>query len=163
MRFRTSVSAFLLASSSAAAVAGLFGPSNFEECMVEKMKGQSESMLGIVHQLCREKFPVKEPKRTKVHPRANDLEYTWHQSSLKTSPFEPAKPYVAIKITRNSTGYLLTNFVGKFSEKDCSASTDADFKYSISFDFLISESASAYNDTGRTFKCVRLTEFYGHK
>lgn len=39
--------------------AGLFGPSNYEECVLENMKGiQSNTAAGAVMQACRKKFPV---------------------------------------------------------------------------------------------------------
>lgn len=150
-------------------VAGLFGPSNFEECMVEKMRGQPSNMYGDVYQLCKKRFPIKEPKKSRVHPKTDELQYTWHQSALTTSIFEPSKAYIAIKITRNKTGYKLTDFVGTFSEKECAVSADTDFKYTVPFEVSElsltpnEESASAHNETGRTYKCVRLTEFYGYK
>jgi hypothetical protein len=37
--------------------AGWFGPSNYEECVLEKMKGQSRYMFNAAMRACDDKFP----------------------------------------------------------------------------------------------------------
>ena len=50
---------------SAYAEAGLFGPSNYEECILEKMKGiTSDVAARAVDAACRSKFPYKSPRLT---------------------------------------------------------------------------------------------------
>jgi hypothetical protein len=36
---------------------GWFGPGNFQECMLEKMKGQPPNMSTFVYKACNEQFP----------------------------------------------------------------------------------------------------------
>jgi hypothetical protein len=131
--------------------------------MVEKMKGQPEGMLETVRRLCRGNFPAQEPAKVRLSPGAEDIKFTWLQSSIMATPWELARPYIAITVTRNTTGYSLLSYVGRFSEKDCSSSRDDDFRHEIPFGYLIGDSGSAYNDSGRIFRCVRLTDFYGRK
>jgi hypothetical protein len=55
---------FILITSSVEA--GLFSPSTFEECVLDNMKGVSSDVAaGIVYNTCREKFPLKIPKKCK--------------------------------------------------------------------------------------------------
>ena len=41
--------------------AGLFGPSTFEDCVLENIKGVSQPQkIGVVKKMCRNKFPLKD-------------------------------------------------------------------------------------------------------
>jgi len=45
--------------------AGIFGPSNFEECILEQMKGiKSDAAANAVTYACRAKFPAKETPKS---------------------------------------------------------------------------------------------------
>ena len=39
--------------------AGIFGASNYEECVLDKMKGQTNSMRGIANDACEIAFPIE--------------------------------------------------------------------------------------------------------
>ena len=42
------------------AAAGLFGPSTFEDCVLENIKGVSLAQkIGVIKEMCRSKFPLK--------------------------------------------------------------------------------------------------------
>ena len=43
---------------SSSATAGWFGPDDFNECLFEKMKGQSELMLPLAADYCTREFPA---------------------------------------------------------------------------------------------------------
>ena len=59
--------ALLLSALSGIASAGLFGPSNYEECILDSMKGVTSDMAArAVAQACRSKFPQK-AKGSKCH------------------------------------------------------------------------------------------------
>lgn len=61
------VLAFALALLSGAAHAGLFGPSNYEECVLDSMKGVTSDVAArAIMRSCQEKFPVKRPSDTLV-------------------------------------------------------------------------------------------------
>jgi hypothetical protein len=46
--------------------AGVFGPSTYDECILENMKGTSSDLAArYVHHACREKFPFKIPRKCK--------------------------------------------------------------------------------------------------
>lgn len=47
----------LLLFCSTSAQSGWLGPDNYEECVLEKMKGQDRSMRSTAQKACRKKFP----------------------------------------------------------------------------------------------------------
>ena len=56
------------------ASAGLFGPSNFDECILQSMKGvTSDVAASLIAQSCRKKFPDK-PKEEKKTRELSDSE-----------------------------------------------------------------------------------------
>lgn len=55
----------------APASAGLFGPSNYDECILEHLKGVSSDVgARMVAEACRKKFPPKKPAEKAAHPDA---------------------------------------------------------------------------------------------
>ncbi len=49
--------------------AGWFSANNFDECILESMKGvTSDTAAGAIHRACREKFPIKGPSDSPVPP-----------------------------------------------------------------------------------------------
>jgi hypothetical protein len=51
-----------LACAASPAHAGWFGPSTFEECVLDMMKGQQSSMMNTVMRVCDTKFPCTTDK-----------------------------------------------------------------------------------------------------
>lgn len=144
-------------------IAGWFGPDNFDECMVEEMKGQSKAAYPHVYKVCREKFPIEKPKKEKIPFTAGALEFTWKYGALNDGLYGELKPYIAITVETNRTGYKLTEVVAEFSEKNCESSINEDYKHKLTFSYLIRNSGSTYIENGQTFKCARIKELYGHK
>ncbi|MFH1025685.1 MAG: hypothetical protein V1764_03310 [Nitrospirota bacterium] len=51
--------------------AGLFGPSNYDECIVESMKGVTSDVAArAIIQSCQKKFPVKKPTDSELPSQA---------------------------------------------------------------------------------------------
>ena len=51
------------------ATAGLFGPSNYDDCILENMKGVGDRAAAIyIYQACRSKFPEKKVVEKPVQP-----------------------------------------------------------------------------------------------
>ena len=97
----------LLAAASAANAWGIFGPSNYEECVVEKMKGQDKSMVWRVEEACEVKFPFER----EIDLRNSDnFKWSWEQRGTGN---------VAIKIERNDTVWTITRAKLLVFEGDC--------------------------------------------
>jgi hypothetical protein len=87
--------------------AGWFGPDNYEECMLAKMKGQNSSMYYTAHTACAKLFEQE------IYQR------------LKTS-WEYDDGYITITIAPDS-GYIVTKGQFRFAPNDCDATKDDDF------------------------------------
>jgi hypothetical protein len=59
--------------------AGIFGPANYEECVLEKMKGQATQLLYTAQQACLIKFPPT-PVETIIPDYL--FKYDWCESNL---------------------------------------------------------------------------------
>lgn len=102
-----------------AAFAGLFGPSNMEDCVLEGMKGvQSDAAAGAIYRACKQKFPPpKEPEKPEIQsgtPRLN----VWDDRELaflnKISVVSWRNSWTAVVTNKNSfpiTGVYLANAV----------------------------------------------------
>ena len=61
------------------AAAGLSGPRNYEDCVLDKMKGQQPTMLAFARDACRDKFPYSDKeiadsvRNPAVHPNLADI------------------------------------------------------------------------------------------
>lgn len=53
-----------------------FGPKNFDECVLEKMKGQAPGMIQYARKACREQFPEEE-----LLTESEDYDVTWCDTS----------------------------------------------------------------------------------
>jgi hypothetical protein len=92
--------------------AGWFGPDNFEECMLEKMKGQNSSMEFTAHKACAKLFKLEEEVYF-----LNDIKKTWGYEAGS----------ITITITENPSNYYLTKGLFSFAPKDCEGAQDSDF------------------------------------
>ena len=76
------------------AAAGVFGSSNYEDCIVDRMKGQDRSMRGAVEDSCELAFP-REIELNFSNLR-DFLDWTWKQ---------PDAGSVEVELTRNKLAY----------------------------------------------------------
>lgn len=88
------------------AIAGWFGPDNYEECMLEKMKGQDKSMRGVANNACLAMFP--KPMEITVFAGFND------DKEIKL-----LLDGSNIKIIRNNSPYQITVVSLLLSKKNC--------------------------------------------
>jgi hypothetical protein len=63
------------------AYAGLFGTSNFEECVLEKMKGQQPNLLGTARDACRIAYPLP-PKEIQI--KSEKIKWEWCDVTKKS-------------------------------------------------------------------------------
>ena len=61
IRFRFVLLVLSFTGVTTSADAGIFGPSNAHECVLEKMKGQDRAMIGTARAACAEQFPEERP------------------------------------------------------------------------------------------------------
>lgn len=95
------------------------GPSNYNECMVEGMKGQDRSMSRQVHLACERKFEVELRDALLA---SIDISWNTTQSSLIYS------------VTKNDTDYAITRIIAAFSESPCDK-PQREFKDLYEFNF----------------------------
>lgn len=91
------------------AVAGIFGPRNFEECVLDNMKGQAPSLIYIARAACLIAFP---PKPTEGVVANDRIKYTWCKSEYNS---------VAVCIDETPTNVKITKVEGLFFEETCDA------------------------------------------
>ncbi len=115
-------------SSAAITHAGLFGPSNYEECILENMKGvQSDVAAKMIASICRKKFPdekdtgTSKDKLSKTPGMFDDITYKKKQIQKRDDQIKLVKltereisniaenSYCDLKIdSQSTTGYNIT-------------------------------------------------------
>jgi len=134
---------------------GIFGgPSNYDECMVERMKGQERYMYSTVRKSCEREFEVKLQKKYLV-----DLNWV-----------DTASSGVVVSIAKNNSEYEVTKAILIFSMKSCEESKDADFKIQAEAVFSswipgksAGEKADVKLESAYSVKCFRTKEVYGKR
>lgn len=127
--------------------AGIFGPDNYEECVLDKMKGQAKSLIPIAKKACEKKFPY-EKNLGEYHDR---FAFSWKASSSK----------VAFVITENLGDYLITKIRVGLSDTNCMFTTP---KSEIFIKNLIVEDGkiASFNENGADrFTCATVTNVWG--
>ncbi|QWD31214.1 hypothetical protein G6681_05585 [Polynucleobacter paneuropaeus] len=103
--------------------AGIFGPSNFDDCVLESMKGVTSDVAArTIYQSCRQKFPEKQVKRntkalepwelSSLEGRGKDLGDYFSADILNTNKGITVTQ-ITISVTRKSGGKEFTNFYDK--------------------------------------------------
>ncbi|MBU0769350.1 MAG: hypothetical protein KJ687_09695 [Proteobacteria bacterium] len=90
--------------------AGWFGPSNFDDCVLEKMKGQTPNMIGVARSACRSQFPEEILLKEGIHYKKGQLKSSWYDTSQDT---------ITIRIDENKTDYKVTRVVIKPMKEPC--------------------------------------------
>lgn len=62
------------------ASAGIFGASNYEECVLEKMKGQVPQLMYMAQNACRQAFPLP-PQEMRLD--SEKIKYSWCKTEAK--------------------------------------------------------------------------------
>lgn len=90
-----------------AAHGGILGPSNYEECVLEKMKGQQQYMLSTAREACQKAFP---DKSTEGELDNELIKYDWCNSSSTLQ---------TICIRDQPKNYKITRVDAIFFTEDC--------------------------------------------
>lgn len=100
--------------------AGLFGYDSYDECVVEEMRGQNNSMLLIVSEYCRSQFPVKDEQLSKygyITVDVDQLKYKSYSGLPGIIHVTPSKDYIPV------------GAVVLYSPKECKDVTGNDTMY----------------------------------
>lgn len=123
------------------------GPKNFDECVLEKMKGQVPGMIQYARKACREQFPEEE-----LFARGEDYDVTWCD---KTN--DSISACLALK-----GDHKVLRAEALFSKQDCDVPN-------TEFDVVVSTDPPLWGSTfkfkvadARDFKCADF-RFFGHR
>ncbi len=129
--------------------AGWFGPNNYDDCVLEKMKGQDKSMLYTARKACEKEFPFEK----ELPDYKEDIEIGWYNevSSLH------------LDIQKNFGEYEITRYRASFSKKSCDeVESTSDYAISKTFDFSSGGNSSSVRlENASEFKCMRTDTIWG--
>jgi hypothetical protein len=125
------------------------GYTSYEECLLDEMKGQIQSMQSTAEQVCENKFPYEK----QIYSfRDGKWDISWSNMALDS---------IKIKIISNETRYRITRAEIKFSEIECSKAKPIDFSNAVAFKFETNGTAKAYSTEAVKFKCMREDSVFG--
>ena len=93
----------LLISSSCICFGGWFGPDNFEECVLENMKGQDKFLISMARKNCEKQFPYEK----ELNLDEENIKVSWSNEG----------GYLSLAIEKRSNVYILTRVDALFSKK----------------------------------------------
>lgn len=142
------------------AIAGFWGPDTYDECLLEKMKGQSDSMIWTVQKVCERDFPYE---KELVKYSDGEVKVSWSTSFLEDA--------ISSNIKVNKTEYRVTKAEVLFSEVDCSEAKNGDFNTPKTFTYDHTGKAklvlSRYKTSdfdkfeSRKYKCMSTKSVFG--
>ena len=143
---------------SSSANSGLFGPDNYDECLLDKMKGQSKNMRQTVNKICERKFPYEKviwsSEGNYNYIERDEVRVNWSSSDGRI--FATLVNNSEYEITR------VTRAIGKV--KSCKAGDDiglAEFPFSLTFYFSSSLESSAALKNAADMNCSYTKIVYG--
>lgn len=129
--------------------AGWFGPDNYEDCVLEKMKGQDRAMIYTARKACEKQFPFEK----ELYGYKNNLEIGWF----------PDTSHLYLGIKENYGEYVVTRYKAKFSKKPCDETkTSSDYTLTKTFVFSPGEKlASVRVENASEYKCMQTDTIWG--
>ena len=131
------------------ASAGFFGPDNYEECVLDKMKGQSKTMIHTARKACERKFPYEQ----ELSYYRDKIEFSWYSDSHSLN----------LDIDENNGDYYITRYKASFSKKSCDE-IKAQSDYTLSKTFKLnrgSSSALISLSNANEYRCMRTEKIWG--
>ena len=141
------------------AQAAFWGPDNYEDCVLEKMRGQDNSLLSMAKKSCEREFPYEKY----LSSYQGNTEISWG----------PSQNRLYLKIVRNSGEYTVTKYKAAFSPELCSKIkppkgpqllSDVSPEYTFIGTFRFppgSDTAYLKVDNPEQYKCFRAIEAWG--
>lgn len=146
------IAALVLLIVSGSVSSGVFGPSNFEECVLDKMKGQLPAMRPTASKACERDFE-----------RAVDIslvEFAWAAEGT-------------VNIRKNQSDFAITRAVFSFSHVACDRAKENDYSTRAEVTFAGWVPGMAPKTSGSfafaeptnpaTLQCMRTDEVYGKR
>lgn len=96
----------------ASAQTGFFGPKNFDECVLKRMKGQNDRMLGHARSACRKEFPT-----ARKLIQGEEVDYSWCDTKNDSI-------VLCLTLKGNVT---VTEVVGRFAREECDAANSKSY------------------------------------
>lgn len=103
-RLIISITLLFFMSSPCVCFGGWFGPKNFEECVLENMKSQDKSLIGMARKTCEKQFPYEK----ELDLDKENIKISWNNEG----------GYLGITIEARSADYILTRIDALFSKKN---------------------------------------------
>jgi len=131
------------------AIPGWFGPDNYEDCVLEKMKGQDKVMIATARKACEKRFPFEK----ELHDYGDNLEIDWLSLESRLYLF----------ISKNLGEYAVTRYEASFSKKACDEpQTRSDYTLSETFAFSAGETLASLDiENADEYKCMRTNSIWG--
>lgn len=128
--------------------AGIFGPDNYEECVLDKMKGQSKNLIHVARKACEKKFPYEKD----LGSYSREYEFSWVYYNDNSVYFSISKNYGEYKITRVSV---------TFSPNLCEDNTSLPSEHTKTVELSDKEDASITFVPAVAYKCARVNNLWG--
>lgn len=126
------------------AIAGIFGASNYEECVLEKMKGQDRWMLGTARDACFKKFP---PEPTEQVIYIENENFSWEQTTPRTILVTVSKAPKDTKLLKADAIFMTADCGDKQKSSGFSATAEKAL-IGDKFEFKVERN---------NYKCARIT------
>ena len=129
--------------------AGWFGPSNYEECILIKMKGQDRSMFRFAKDACEQEFPHEK----ELFEYLDKIDYSWQNNGND----------IYLKIKKNLGKYRITKYKASFSKKSCD-NIKVTSDYSVTKTFLFNKYikiSPVSVENANEYKCMRTIKIWG--
>jgi hypothetical protein len=137
---------------------GCTSPANYDECVLHKMQGQADAMLGHVRELCETQFPFE--KELPGYEANIDVEW-WSDSDSLT-----------VRIKKNFGNYRVTRYKASFAPGKCENVVPGLERFGIdpyhltkTFEFSGGSSKATVSISAETntYGCMRTDAIYGVK
>lgn len=125
--------------------AALFGAKSFEDCVLEKMKGQSANMLYTARAACSTDFPQERELIEGSDYKRGAISASWCDTNGEK---------VTICLDKNDSEYKLTKLEVGVSKKYCDATNIADIELIKAEKAFIGSKYSAKVKNGFEIKCL---------
>ncbi len=122
------------------------GPSNYEDCVLDKMKGQNKTMISVARKVCEKRFPYEK----ELYFYGRNLEFNWG--------YYKSRMYLIIE--KNYGEYTITRCRVNLSKKPCNETTDSDYILKKTFVFSSGNKASVSIEDA-DYKCMSLDTIWG--
>lgn len=149
LKIKQAIPIIILTPLSLGVEAGWLGPDNYEDCVLEKMKGQTKEMIWTARTACEKQFPFEKELRD----YNDNIKVDW--GGFGSDLF--------ISIKANHGDYIITKYKAQFSKKSCEESTsNSDYTLTKVFFFEAGVDTSSVSAADADkYKCMRTNMIWG--